>query len=358
MEQMTSIHRAVTALAVIGATAIAGGCQTTGSATPSADVWAVVDTREIRRETVEKAYRGAVQPTATPASDAERLTVQLSVLDELITQEILLARATSLGLSALDSEVEDAFAERRRSVPDEAFQQQLTERGLTAEDIKDGLRRELTVRKVLEQEVMSKVVVTDEDVSAFYEQNRDQFNLPETQFRLAQIVVTPGRNAQLQNRANSDAATAAEARQKANMLMERIRSGADFAEVALDYSEDPQSIAQGGDLGFVPLSALNQASPQLKDAVESMEPGTVSLVTIGDNYTILMLLSREEAGQRELSTPQVRDGIRDMLRTRQQELLQTAYIAAARSDADVVNYLAAQVVASQGRLQPPAGSQP
>jgi parvulin-like peptidyl-prolyl isomerase len=259
---------------------------------------------------------------------------------------------------AADSEVEDAFAERRRSVPDEDFQRQIAERGLTTDDIKQGLRRELSVRKVLDQEVTSKIVVTDEDISAFYEQNRAQFNLPETQFRLAQIVVTPTRNAQLQNRANSDAATAAEARQKANMLMEQLRGGADFAEVALDYSEDPQSIAQSGDLGFVPVSALDQASPQLKAAVEGMEPGTVSLVTIGSNYTILMLLSREEAGQRELSTPEVRDGIRDMLRGRQQELLQTAYITAARQDADVVNYLAQQVVAMQGRLQLPAQPQP
>jgi parvulin-like peptidyl-prolyl isomerase len=347
MQQITSVR----VLAVLAAVGLASACQAAGSATPSPDVWAVVDTREIRREEVEKAYRGAVQPTATPASDAERLTVQLSVLDELITQEILRARATALGIAAPDSEVEDAFAERRRSVPDEAFQQQLAERGLTADDIKQGLRRELSVRKVLDQEVTSKIVVTDEDISAFYEQNRTQFNLPETQFRLAQIVVTPTRNPQVQNRANSDAATAAEAREKANMLMERLRGGADFAEVALDYSEDPQSIAQSGDLGFVPLSALEQASPQLRGAVEGMQPGTVSLVTIGTNYTILMLLSREEAGQRELSTPDVRDGIRDMLRARQQELLQTAYITAARQDADIVNYLAQQVVAAQGRLQ-------
>jgi peptidyl-prolyl cis-trans isomerase SurA len=193
--------------------------------------------------------------------------------------------------------------------------------------------------------------VTDEDISAFYEQNRAQFNLAETQFRLAQIVVTPTRNPQVQNRANSDAATAAEAKQKANMLMERIRGGADFGEVALDYSEDPQTTAQRGELGFVPLSALSQAPPQLKAAVEAMEPGSVNLLSIGSDYTILMLLSREEAGQRELSAPEVRDGIRDMLRARQEELLRTAYITAAREDADVTNYLAHQVVATQGRLQ-------
>ena len=351
MSQRTSVRRTWAALAVIAAVGLTGACQPTGPDTLSPDVWAVVDGREIRREEVEKAYRGTVQPTATPPSDAERLTVQLGVLDELITQEILLARATALGLTAGDSEVEDAFAERRRSVADDAFQQQLTDRGLTADDVRQGLRRELSVGKVLEQEVTSKIVITDQDISAFYERNREQFNLAETQFRLAQIAVTPDRNPQVRNRANSDAATAAEARQKANMLMERLRSGADFAELALDYSEDPQSIAQSGDLGFVPLSALEQASPQLKAAVEGMEPGSANLVTIGTNHTILMLLSREEAGQRELSSPEVRDGIRDMLRARQEELLQTAYVTAARHDADVVNYLAHQVVATQGKLE-------
>jgi parvulin-like peptidyl-prolyl isomerase len=337
-------------LVVLGVAALGGGCQTSGSSAPPPDVWAVVDDRQIRRGDVEKAYRGAVEPASAPRSEAERLAIQLGVLDELITQDILLARARNLGIQAAESEVEDAFAERRRSVPEEAFQQQLAERGLTAEDIKEGLRRELAVRKVLEQEVLSKVVVTDEDVSAFYDQNREQFNLAERQFRLAQIVVTPQRNPQLQNRLNSDAATPAEARQKANMIMERLRGGTDFAELALDYSEDPQTIQQSGELGFVPVSALEQASPQLKAAVESMEPGTVSLVTIGSNYTILMLLAREEAGQRDLSTPAVRDGIRDMLRARRQELLQNAYVTAARTDADITNYLAQQLVATQGVL--------
>ena len=83
-------------------------------------------------------------------------------------------------------------------------------------------------------------------------------------------------------------------------------------------------------------------APQLREAVLKMQPGSVSTVTVGSNYTILALIAKEPAGQRDLNTPTVKDGIRDLLQTRKQELLRTAYVAAARADAKITNYLARQ----------------
>ena len=60
------------------------------------------------------------------------------------------------------------------------------------------------------------------------------------------------------------------------MLMDRLNSGADFAQLAMDYSEDMNSAATGGDLGYVPESALNQSDPLLKKMVIGMKPGQVS----------------------------------------------------------------------------------
>jgi peptidyl-prolyl cis-trans isomerase SurA len=115
----------------------------------------------------------------------------------------------------------------------------------------------------------------------------------------------------------------------------------------MDYSEDPQSAEQGGDLGFVPASALSRVAPQLRDAVLKMEPGHVSTVTVGQVHTILALVSKELAGQRSLDTPTVRESIRDLLKSRQQELMRTAYIAAARADAKVTNYLAQRILSGE-----------
>jgi peptidyl-prolyl cis-trans isomerase SurA len=323
-----------------------------GAAPPSVapDVWAVVDGRELKRDAIEKAYRRAA-PTA-PSSEDEVLAAKLSLLDELITQDILLARAKAANLAPTAAEIDKAFAERKGGMTEDAFQKLLAERGLTAEDMKDGVRQQLTVQKVLERDVSSKVAVTDQDIKAFFDAHRSQFNLAETSYHIAQIVVTPIRDPQLANRLNDDATTQAEADRKAQMLMERLKGGTRFSEVAMDYSEDPQTAAQGGDLGLVPASALNQVPAPLRDAVLKSQPGTVSVVSQGGGHTLVLLISKEPGGQRDLNSPGVRENISTSLQQRKDQLLRIAYLSTARNEAKVVNYLARRIVESQGKVPP------
>jgi peptidyl-prolyl cis-trans isomerase SurA len=119
----------------------------------------------------------------------------------------------------------------------------------------------------------------------------------------------------------------------------------------MDYSEDT-SAATGGDLGFIPESALNQSDPVLKKTVLSMKPGesTPPIPVKGGGYRILKLIGKEAAGQRELSDPQVQQGIRDMLRNRKEQLLRSAYMTELRNEAHVTNYMARQVLESAGKL--------
>ena len=336
--------------AVAAGLALAGACRSADKPKAVApDVWAVVDGHEIRQADVDKAFRVTFQSSSPAPTGAEALTLKLGTLDELINQEILLARARPLGLEAPNAEVESTFTERRQGLSDQAFQQQLSERGVTTDDLKGGIKRELTIQKLLDKEVTSKVVISDGEIATFFNQNRAQFNLAEAAYRLAEIVVAPGRNPQLRNRMNDDADTPADARRKTDMILERLKGGAQFSQLAMDYSEDPQSAPQGGDLGFVPISAINQAPGPLKEVVLKTEPGNVSVATVQGAYTIVLVVAREPAGQRELTSPGVHDTIRDMLHDRQEQLLRTAYMAAARNGATVVNYLARRIVDSQGK---------
>src|SRR6266478_4782431 len=96
---------------------------------------------------------------------------------------------------------------------------------------------------------------------------------PSQEESLAQIVVTPRKEQQIRNRKNDDAANEAEAQRKVKMLMDRLNSGADFSQLAMDYSEDLNTAGTGGDLGYVPESALNQSDPALKKAVVALKAG-------------------------------------------------------------------------------------
>jgi peptidyl-prolyl cis-trans isomerase SurA len=314
----------------------------------AANVAAVVDSTQITQEDVDRTYRLMFPGAPNAPGDAEVMTQKLSALEELINQEILLGRARAAGLQASDAEVEAAFTDRRSGMAEDVYQKQLTERGLTTDDVKRGIRRELTIQKLLDRDVTSKVNVTDEDIASYYNQHRAQFNVAEPQYRVAQIVVTPERN-EVRNRLNDDATTPAEAKRKVDMLLERLRGGTDFGALAMDYSEDPQSGPQGGDLGFVPVSALDQAPPAMKQVVMQTQPGRVSVATVGGNSILVVVLAREPAGQRELSSPGVKDTIRDMLTDQRQQLLRSAYMAAARNEAEVENAMARRIVEAQSK---------
>jgi peptidyl-prolyl cis-trans isomerase SurA len=317
----------------------------------SPDVWALVNGKEIKRADVDKYYRTRINPEGQEPSQEEALSLKLNVLDELINNEILLERAKKLNLEASDGEVEDKFTELKSPYTEDEFQRQLKERNVSVSDLKSDLRRQLSITKLLNREVVAKISITDQDVTEFYNANKAQFNVAEPQYRIAQIVVTPRKEPQIRNRKNDDATNEAEAQRKVKMLMDRLNSGADFAQLAMDYSEDMNSAATGGDLGYVPESALNQSDPMLKKMVVGMKPGQVSPpLGLKDGYRILKLVTRESPGQRNIADPQVQQTIRDTLRNRKEQLLRSAYLAIARDEARVRNYLAEQVVEAAGKL--------
>jgi peptidyl-prolyl cis-trans isomerase SurA len=338
------------ALSVSAACVLAACRPAPGPAAPpvSPDTWATVDGRPITRETVEKAFRRTHDGSQTPSNE-ERLTAQLGLLNELIAQDLLIAKARELKIEIADSDVDNAYNDAKKNITEERFQQELTRRNVTAADMREGLRRELLTQKVIEREVTSKVAVSDQEVTDFFNANRAQFNVAEEAYHLAQIVVTPVRDAQVANRTGDDAATPQAAATKAQMLMERLKTGAPFGDVAMDYSEDPESAQRGGDLGLVPVSRLKQAPPPLRDAVLKGTPGSARLVSAGGVHTIVLVIAHEPAGQRDLSMPGVRERITEVFRARREQLLRAAYLTAARTDARVVNYLARRLVESQGK---------
>jgi len=335
---------------------MAAACKSQPPAPPppapiSEDVWAVVDGRQIHRDEVEKAYRRVAQPGQTISED-EATTAKLNLLDQVITQNILLARANDLKITVAESDVDAAFNNARKNVTDDDFKKELAARNLTAADMRETIRRDLVSQKVLEQEITAKINITDKDINDFFQANKAQFNLPEDAYRIAQIVITPVKDADLNNRTGDDATTVQAAAAKAQMLMQRLQSGVSFGDLAMDYSEDPRSAPQGGDVGLVPISALRKAPPELRDAVLKLQPGSVTVVSMQGGHTIVALVAKQAAGQRDPSMPEVRDGIKATLLGRREQLVRAAYLEAIRNKATVVNEEARRIVEAHEKAAP------
>ena len=325
------------------------GCGTTVKA-PGPDVWATVDDHEIHQDDVMKTYRREAQQVPAPTTGDDATMAQLGVVDEMITQEVLLARARELKIDVTDAEIDKAYSDRKANMTEDQFQQALKERSLSTDDLRQSLRRDLLVQKVLERDVTSKIDISDRDVEDFFAVHRADFNVPETQYHIAQIVITPVKEPVIRNRKNDDATTPEQAKAKFDMLQAKLKAGANFGELAADYSEDPQTAPQGGDLGFISASQLSRVPPQLRDVVLKTEPGQVGMAAAAGGYTLVALIAREPAGQRELSMPGVRDQVRNTLKDRKEQLLRAAYLTTMRNKSKITNYYAQHVVAAQSKL--------
>jgi peptidyl-prolyl cis-trans isomerase SurA len=139
------------------------------------------------------------------------------------------------------------------------------------------------------------------------------------------------------------------------MLENRLDSGEDFATVAMNYSEQTETSANGGDLGFIPESSL-KGDKTAWDAITKLKPGqyTTPLAAADPQsgkvygYRIIKMISKEPAGQRELADPRVQQAIREQLRDRREQLLKAAYYESLHNNASIENYLADDILKNSG----------
>jgi peptidyl-prolyl cis-trans isomerase SurA len=313
-----------------------------------ANVAAMVNGRAITYADLEKQYQSQFATPNDKESDDQIQIQKLEVLRTLIDGEVMLQRAEKQGLMATDADVEAKYNELKAPYTQEEFQKQLNARKLTTEDLKAQLRRDLSVNKLFNKEITSQISITDKDISDFYNSNKASFNLAEPQIHMAQILVTPTVDPNVRNLKNDKAQDDVQAKKKIESLYNRMRQGEDFAMLAQNYSEDPNSSQNGGDLGFIPESALEKANVDLRKAVMSLRPGEITgVLHTAEGYRILKVISREPAGQRDLTDPKVQQTIRETLINRKDQLLKAAYYEVARNEAKVVNYFANRIVGNK-----------
>jgi peptidyl-prolyl cis-trans isomerase SurA len=317
---------------------------------PSADVVATVNGKEISRADLERNYQISLGDNPQKPSPQETDIRRLSVLHQMIQDEILQQRAAKLNLTASDEDVNARLTEIKAPYTQDQFFNLLKQRNLSLDDFKRDIRRQLTETKLINKEIESKINITDAQISAFYAAHKADFDLIEPQYHLAQIVVTTTPAQQSPNLQGNKASGDSDAKRKIDAARSQLDSGVDFGTVAANVSEDPNTASNGGDMGFVRESQL-KTDPEVYDAIIKLKPDqfTDALPEYDAGhkvagYAIYKLISREPAGQRELNDPRVQQAIHQSLHDSQKQLLQTAYLESLVDDARVRNFLAEQIL--------------
>jgi peptidyl-prolyl cis-trans isomerase SurA len=319
------------------------------------DVVAMVNGKPIMRPDTERLYKTNLGESKQEPPKDQADNVRLNIVREQIDEEIVDQRAAKLNLTATDDEVETKLAEMKAPYTQEEFDQRLKGEHLTLDDLKKEIRRSRTEEKLFNKEINSKINITDADIAKYYTTHKADFDLIEPRYHLAQIAVTPqpapAQQQQPINMQNSKASNDAEARKKIEGLHSRLESGEDFATLAANFSEDPSTASNGGDMGGIVESALRR-QPEVFDAISKLKPNQITPVLAlpagpGSNkvgiYFIFKLIDREAAGQREINDPRVQQTIRAELRQERSTLLKNAYIEMLRDQAHVENYFAEEI---------------
>ena len=134
-----------------GLVALSIGC---GVKKPGDDVAASVDGQKIYRVDIEKYYQNQTSGSDQQPVGEQATSLRLSILKELIDNEILMRRAEKLGLLATDDEVERKLNEIKSPYTKEEFEKQLSDRHMSLDDLKAQIRQKLTVDKLIAKEIL------------------------------------------------------------------------------------------------------------------------------------------------------------------------------------------------------------
>jgi len=319
------------------------------------DVMAKVNGYKVLRSEVDKNYKRQIAGSPQKLSSEQDQMLRLQLLQQIINRQLYLQKAEKMGVVVTDDEVETKFNEFKAPYTKEEFAKKMQESGLSEDENKQELRRDLTIEKLLNKEVGSKVTISDADIQNYYNEHKAQFNVIEPQYYLAHIFVSAQPNVPSPN-IPGKAQNEGQARDKIKMIYNLLESGDDFATVAAKYSEDLDTARSGGELGASPESQIKNADAATREAVLKLKPGQYSQpVQIANpatqktlGFRIVKLLGRDAAGQRDANDPKVQQLIRTQLRNQREQFLRAAYDEVVHDSADIDIYYASQIIKDAG----------
>jgi peptidyl-prolyl cis-trans isomerase SurA len=241
--------------------------------------------------------------TGLPSQDLKRRDkerfheIRRAILDNLVNEKITEQQITKLGINVSQHDVEEAIekVKRENNFTQEKLAHSLKLDGITLKEYKEKIKKEIERLRLVNYQVKSKIVITEEDIQNYYQKHTKQYTeVPHV--RLARIFLRVSNP--------NDKEDITRMKSLGLKILRSLEQGSDFSELARTYSQGPAG-PDGGHLGWIKTSQLK---PLLQKKVLQLSVGEhTDLHPAPGGFQIVKLVGKKEGGNKPLH--EIRDAI-------------------------------------------------
>ena len=283
------------------------------------DVIARVNGQPVRKVDVDRQVKQLELQAGRTVPPEQRDAVYRSVIDQLVTIELLLQETKNRNITVSEAEAKAAsdqkLKELRAQVPDQAaFNKAMAERNMTVAKLRSDIRNDMLISRLIEGEMGKVPPPTDVELKDYYDKNPNEFS----GVRAAHVLIRPD---------GFDEDSKKKARAKAEDVMKQAKGGSDFGELAKQHSADG-SAQQGGDLGFF---TRDRMVPPFANAAFALQPGQISdVVETQFGFHVIKVIERKDVKFEEAT-----EKLRAFLTAQKREEAQAAFIKSLKDKAKI-----------------------
>ncbi len=296
---------------------------------PSDEKVAVVNGTVITREDFDREVgrvRQQLDRRGRPLTRAQLSGVENSVLENLITNELLYQETGRKGIKVGEQAVNEQLNKIKKRFPsEEAYKSTIGKMNLSEADIKSQIEKGLSIQQFVKQEFAQKVSVSDKDTKAYYEGHPDMFKKSE-EIRASHILIKVD--------SKSDESQKADSYKKISEIQVKVQQGGDFAALAKEFSQGPSNV-KGGDLGFF---KRGQMVKPFEKAAFALAPGEVSgIVETRFGYHLIKVFEKNPETISEYGA--VKDRLKQSLEQQEVQKQMEVYVEGLKTKGKVERFL-------------------
>lgn len=249
-------------------------------------------------------------------------------LDQLITQTMLIQEAKKMGITVTKEDVDKEISKYKEQMTEEKFKEYLKSNDLSETRLNAMVEKDLYVYG-LQNKIMEEVKPTTEDQAReYYEKNKKEFVTRESYEVRHILALTDGKEG---DKAKLDL----EARTKVISILEQLKQGKDFAEMAKEKSEDPGTAAQGGLYTFTP----GESVPEFEAAAKALKPGQMTMEPVKTTYGYHLIKLDKHTPEKQKSFDEVKTELVAKLTDDAKQAKAIKFMDETRNNAQIVNKL-------------------